>query len=373
MSDLELRFTKQLGETLMNIDLSIPSCGVTAIFGRSGAGKTSIINVIAGLIRPDEGHVRFNQRTLFDKAQYIDVPIHRRHIGYVFQESRLFPHYSVKGNLLYGVKHVDTQELQKITTLLAIEHLLKRFPHQLSGGEKQRVAIGRALLSKPDILLMDEPLASLDLPRKQEVLPFLEQLAERVKLPIVYVSHSLEEVIRLAKHLVVVEKGQVVISGPLEDVWASSAMRPWQSYSEQSSLFEAQVCEHWEKYALSRVSIAPNVGLWLQKIDMPVGSTVRMQIRSNDVSLTKVKPESTSIRNILPAIVERIELMQDSTDKQSIAVDVILAQGCVLRARLTAWAVDDLNLQVKDAVFVQIKGASISQQDVSLSHDKPPR
>ncbi|SDG99578.1 molybdate transport system ATP-binding protein [Vibrio xiamenensis] len=368
MSDLQLRFRKQLGDTHIDVDLAIPSSGVTAIFGRSGAGKTSLINVISGLICPDDGEITFNGRTLFSKAQGINVPIHRRNIGYVFQEARLFPHYSVKGNLLYGVKEIDAAQFDTITSLLAIQHLLKRFPHQLSGGEKQRVAIGRALLSKPDILLMDEPLASLDLPRKREVLPFLEQLTERVKLPIVYVSHSLDEVLRLARHLVVIDKGQVTISGRLENVWASAAMRPWQSYAEQSSLFEGRISEHWQKYALSKVSIAPNVALWVQKVDMPVNSSVRMQIRANDVSLTTVKPQSTSIRNILPATVKSVEVLHDSIDKQSVAVEVELARECFLWARLTAWAVDELNLKPGDDVYVQVKGASISQKDVSLSH-----
>ncbi len=368
MNDLRVKFTKRLGETLIDVDLTIPSSGVTAIFGRSGAGKTSIINVIAGLIKPDSGEISFQGKTLFDHQRRIDVPTHKRQIGYVFQESRLFPHYSVKGNLVYGVKQLDEDYFEQITALLAIKELLGRYPHQLSGGEKQRVAIGRALLSRPDMLLMDEPLASLDLPRKREVLPFLEQLAERVKLPIVYVSHSLDEILRLAKHLIVIDKGRVTTSGELEAVWASTAMRPWQSYSEQSSLFSGRLLEHWDKYALSKVAVAPDVHLWVQRIDMPMNSSVRMQVRANDVSLAKTKPEHTSIRNIVEAVVTKIDVMQNAHDKQSVAVRVALAPGCELWARLTAWAVDDLKLKVGDHVYVQLKGVSISQKDVSLSH-----
>ncbi|MFB9136810.1 molybdenum ABC transporter ATP-binding protein ModC [Vibrio olivae] len=370
MNQLAVCFTKQLGDTYIDVDLTIPGRGVTAIFGRSGAGKTSIINVLAGLIRPDSGHIVFKERTLFSRQERVNLPVNQRKIGYVFQEARLFPHYSVKGNLLYGVRQKDEEYFKQVISLLAIEPLLSRYPHQLSGGEKQRVAIGRALLSKPDILLMDEPLASLDLPRKREVLPFLEQLAERVELPIIYVSHSLDEVLRLASHLVVIDNGKVAVNGRLEDVWASAAMRPWQSYSEQSSLFDGTLVEQWEKYALSKVMISDGVSLWIQHINMPLQSSVRVQIRANDVSLTKSKPNQTSIRNVLPATVLEIEAMESAEDNQSVAVKVELAPKSYLWARLTRWAVDDLVLNKGDLVFAQIKGVSISQQDISLLHEK---
>ena len=208
--NIHIQFKQSLGETDFDIDLSLPCHGISAIFGRSGAGKTTLINVISGLVTPKQGKVSVGEHVLFDSDADINLPTHRRKIGYVFQDSRLFPHYSVKGNLLYGVVEKDEGYFDKVTELLAIKPLLKRFPISLSGGEKQRVAIARALLSKPNLLLMDEPLASLDMPRKREVMPFLEELSEQVSIPIVYVTHSLQEILRLAQHLSILDKGTVM-------------------------------------------------------------------------------------------------------------------------------------------------------------------
>lgn len=368
MTLLRVKYCLVLGDTHFDIDLDLPASGITAIFGRSGAGKTSLINVVAGLLRPDEGEIVVQDRTLFSSLKNLDVPVHKRNVGYVFQDARLFPNYRVKGNLLYGVKKMDPDHVETIIKLLALEPLLDRFPSELSGGEKQRVAIGRALLAKPDILLMDEPLASLDMPRKREVMPFLEELADRVQIPILYVTHSLNEILRLANYLVIIDDGQAVTSGPVEQVWSTKAMRPWQSFSDQSSLFEASIETHNDDYALSQLKLATGVHLWVQRIDALVGTSVRLQVRSNDVSLALEKPRSTSIRNILPAEIVELETRRHGGDKQSVAIKLALGEGCCLWATVTAWARDELGLHVGMQVFAQVKGVSVTQRDVALTH-----
>ncbi|KJY83856.1 molybdate transporter ATP-binding protein [Vibrio galatheae] len=368
MQGIVAKYQNTLGEVEFDIDLTLPGKGISAVFGRSGAGKTSLINVIAGLTQPESGLIRVGTHTLYDSQLSIDVPIHKRNVGYVFQDARLFPHFNVTNNLIYGVNEQDKAHFNEIVRLLALDTLLKRYPHQLSGGEQQRVAIGRALLSKPDILLMDEPLASLDLPRKREVMPFLEQLAQTVEIPIIYVSHSLNEVLRLADHLVVLEEGKVAVSGPIEDVWSSQAMKPWQSFSEQSSLFEGRVIEHNTQYALSKIELAPNVALWVQKIEGEVGSPVRLQVRANDVSLMLDKPKQTSIRNVLLGEVSKLETHSNNQDRISVSVEVELSTDCHLIATITAWARDELNLKRGMSVYAQIKGVSVTQRDVVLSH-----
>ncbi|WFB50130.1 molybdenum ABC transporter ATP-binding protein ModC [Vibrio coralliilyticus] len=368
MSDIRIQFKQTLGEQKFDIDVSMPEKGITAIFGRSGAGKTSLIDVVAGLRTPDQGEITVSGKTLYSSQSKINVSAHKRRVGYVFQESRLFPHYRVKGNLLYGVRELDQQHFDKVIKLLALEPLLKRYPIQLSGGEKQRVAIGRALLSKPEILLMDEPLASLDIPRKREVLPFLEQLASEIEIPIIYVSHSLNEVVRLANHIVVIDDGKVVTSGNLEDVWSSRAMRPWQSFSDQSSLFEGTVVHHNTNYALSKVKLADNVCIWVQRLEIAPEAKVRLQVRASDVSIALDKSKKSSIRNILKAKIAQIQSHSQGTNRQSVSVKLELSENCYLWATITAWAKDELELQEGMEVFAQIKGVSVTQRDVVLSH-----
>lgn len=368
MSALQVQFTKTLGATQFDVQLALPSKGITAIFGRSGAGKTSLINVISGLIAPDSGEIAIQNRVLFSTKQRINLPIEHRRIGYVFQEARLFPHYTVRGNLNYGVRRKDAAYFASVVSLLALEPLLDRYPNALSGGEKQRVAIGRALLSQPDLLLMDEPLASLDMPRKREVMPFLEQLAQQVEIPIVYVTHSMNEILRLADHLVVIDQGSVVASGPIEQVWSSKSMRPWQSFSDQSTLFSGTIAQHHDQFGLTQVLLAPNVGLWVQQVDGELNAPIRLQIRANDVSVTLEKPGKTSIRNILSARIDEIEHHQQGEHKKSIALKLALAPDIFLWATITEWALQDLALQPGMEVYAQIKGVSVSQRDVVLSH-----
>lgn len=368
MSALILQYQQQLGETFFDIDLELPSSGITAIFGRSGAGKTSLINAISGLKQPDKGLISVSGTTLFDSRNGINLPTHKRNVGYVFQESRLFPHMKVAANLEYGMKGADKAHFEQIVSLLSLDSLLDRYPARLSGGEKQRVAIGRALLSKPSILLMDEPLASLDLPRKREVMPFLENLSETVNIPIIYVTHSLNEILRLANHLVIIEQGKVISSGVTEEVWASRAMQPWQSFSEQSSLFEGTLAEHNDDYALSRLKLGKSTSLWVQQVSSDIGAAVRLQVRANDVSITLEQPQGTSIRNILPVTIKSVETHQQGSNKQSVAVELELEPGCYLWATITLWALDELSLEIGQQVYAQIKGVSVAQRDIAVTH-----
>jgi molybdate transport system ATP-binding protein len=364
---IQLRLNQQLGDITLSVDQSIPSKGITAIFGRSGSGKTSLINAIAGLLCPDSGRIVIKKQVLFDDEQRINVPIEARQIGYVFQDARLFPHYSVAGNLRYGMSgNLDTINFDHIVDLLNLSSLLDRHPIDLSGGEKQRVAIARALLSKPAILLMDEPLASLDLPRKQEVMPFLERLANDINIPILYVTHSISEMMRLADHILLLESGRVIASGPLEAVWSSEAMQPWQSSSGKSSLFEATLSEHHPQYALSKVSLSGCTDLWVQRVEAPLNSRIRLQIRANDVSISLNRATDTSIRNILPATIDSIEQKKSDTGQQSVAIRLALATECYLWATITQWAYDELELTQGMAVYAQVKGVSVTPKDMAL-------
>ncbi len=225
---LNINLSKRLGQLELRADLQLPNNGITVLFGLSGSGKSSLINLISGLLQPDVGFVRLNDRTLVDTARAVNIKPHQRNIGYVFQDARLFPHYRVKGNLQYGMKKDDPQEFERIVQLLGIEKLLKRYPLTLSGGEKQRVAIGRALLSNPDMLLMDEPLSALDLPRKRELLSYLEALTKQIHIPILYVTHSLDELLALAERVVLFEN--------TEQFLHSDEFTPWKREYANSSL-----------------------------------------------------------------------------------------------------------------------------------------
>ncbi|MEH0740850.1 molybdenum ABC transporter ATP-binding protein ModC [Vibrio cholerae] len=365
---LSVQYRTRLGDQTFDIDLELPNRGITAIFGRSGAGKTSLIHSVAGLHTPLEGRIQLNDRVLFCSQNKINVPVHQRNVGYVFQEARLFPHYRVEGNLLYGVKGDDKAHFDKVVDTLDLSALLSRYPKALSGGEKQRVAIGRALLRKPDILLMDEPLASLDMPRKREVMPYLEQLAADIDVPILYVSHSLNEVLRLADQLVVIDDGRVVACDKIEAVWSSDVMRPWHSFSEQSSLFEARVLRHNHHYALTEVSLTPSHSLWVQKINAGEDDLVRLQIRANDVSLALEPPKQTSIRNSLKVTIEELEEVSHGDQRQSVTVYLRLDERRTLKATITQWAKDELNLTPGMTVYAQIKGVSVTQKDIALAH-----
>ena len=282
--------------------------GVTALFGRSGCGKTSIVQAVAGLLRPDEGEITLGSVRLLDTAKRIEVPVHRRRMGYVFQEGRLFPHLSVRQNLLYGHWFTgggSARELSRVVDLLGIAALLERTPASLSGGEKQRVAIGRALLARPRLLLMDEPLAALDEARKAEILPYLEHLARESEVPILYVSHSLAEVTRLAAHVVVLDAGRVVRAGPASAVLSDPLAAGTLGAAGSGALLEGIVLCHTVD-GLTEVRIAAGT-LLLPRLTAAPGSALRLRISADDVILSRQAPVGLSALNILPAEVLGLE------------------------------------------------------------------
>lgn len=350
---LSLNFMQQQGDHQLEVDLQIPAKGITAIFGVSGAGKTSLINAISGLTQPQRGRIELNDRLLFDAEQKIALSPEKRRIGYVFQDARLFPHYRVRGNLQYGMAPSMKAQFDSLVSLLGLEALLSRFPLSLSGGEKQRVAIGRALLTAPDMLLLDEPLASLDLPRKRELMPYLQKLAKQVDIPMLYVSHSLDEILHLADNVLVLDAGKVKAFGPLERVWSSSAMRPWLPVSELTSVLRVQVLEQHPDYPMTALSLGDQ-HIWVSRVNQPVKTPLRIRIASSDVSLALQLPQHTSIRNILPAqVVELLEVGDQVEVKLRIGISE-------LWARITPWARDELGIRPEQWLYAQIKSVSVT-------------
>lgn len=350
---LELNFTQQLGNHQLTINEKLPPSGITAIFGVSGAGKTSLINAISGLTLPQQGSIRLNNRVLSDAENGVNLPPEKRRVGYVFQDARLFPHYRVRGNLQYGMAKSMRPQFDSLVQLLGIEPLLSRFPWSLSGGEKQRVAIGRALLTAPEILLLDEPLASLDIPRKRELLPYLQKLAKQVDIPLLYVSHSLEEILHLADNVLVLDQGKVKAFGSLEQVWSSSAMRPWLPRADQSSVLRVQVLEQHPYYQMTALSLGDQ-HIWVSRVEAPLKTSLRIRIQSADVSLVLQPPVNSSIRNVLPAQV--VELL-DIDDQVEVKLRIGQRE---LWARITPWARDELAIKPAMWLYAQIKSVSIT-------------
>ena len=335
--------------------------GVTALFGQSGSGKSSIVNMIAGLLRPKQGSIECDGRMFFDSRKNIDIPVKKRRIGYVFQESRLFPHMNVSRNLTYGQwagKRGTGRDFDEIVSLLGLQDLLPRKPETLSGGERQRVAIGRALLSAPNILLMDEPLASLDGARKAEILPYLERLRTEAGVPILYVSHAMDEIARFADDLVVVSSGSVLAYGPIADVLGRIDLGPATGRHEASSILAGVVRERDKTFDLTGVQV-DRQKLFVPGLDAPLGASVRLRIRARDVSIALQRPSEISIQNVIQANVVAIG------SPQGPYVELVLALGAQsLRARITTKALALLNIQPGLEVFALIKAVAIDRKTV---------
>lgn len=349
---LHIDVKKQLGTLPLEAHLDIPSQGVTALFGLSGSGKSSLINLVSGLINPDEGVIALNDRELFNSAENVCVPINQRNIGYVFQDARLFPHYTVNGNLRYGMKNTSKDEFNYIVELLGIGHLLKRYPITLSGGEKQRVAIGRALLTDPEILLMDEPLSALDLPRKRELMNYLERLSKEINIPILYVTHSLDELLRLAEQVVLLTNGKVEAYDVLESIWESPLFLPWKQENEQSAVLSLPVFMHNPSYKMTALSIGDQ-NIWINQVEAQINEKVRICIHSSDVSISLNKVEQSSIRNTLYGRIVKILELENRVD---LKLDI---GGKHLWASISKWSFHDLALQVGQLVYAQIKAISV--------------
>jgi molybdate transport system ATP-binding protein len=355
---LSVAITHRLGD--FTLDAAFESDGgLTALFGRSGAGKTSLVNAIAGLIRPDRGHVEIDGEVLTDTATGRFVPPHRRRVGYVFQEGRLFPHLNARQNLLYGSwfasKGVGGGDFDQVIGLLGIDHLLARRPANLSGGEKQRVAIGRALLAHPRILVMDEPLASLDEGRRAEIFPYIERLRDEMRLPIVYVSHSIAEVARLATTLVVLSEGEVAAIGPTAEVMGRIDLFPLTGRAEAGAILATRVAAHDRQFGLTILNAAAGE-LRVPYLDLPVGASLRVRVRARDVMIALAPPQGLSALNVLPGTIA--ELAAGDGPIVQLRLD---CAGEALVVRLTRRSVEALGLVPGLKVQAVIKSIAFDQ------------
>jgi molybdate transport system ATP-binding protein len=355
MTELRAQFKMQLDSFALDAAFTAPATGVTALFGPSGSGKTTLLRCIAGLERA-AGTLQVNGEIWQDETVF--VPTHKRPLGYVFQEASLFPHLSVRANLEYGLKRIAPAErkvpLEHVVEWLGLIHLIERDnPSQLSGGERQRVAIGRALLTSPRILLMDEPLSALDTTSKHEILPYLERLHLELKIPVLYVSHAMDEVARLADHLVLMDKGKVIASGALSETLARLDL-PTAHFDDAGAVIEAAVARHDDPYHLTRLDF-PGGSLWVGRIDQPPGSKVRARVLARDVSIATQQPQATSITNILSGIIN--EIRDEGPDK--VLLRITIGESQMLLSRITRRSCDQLSLFAGREVFAQVKSVAL--------------
>lgn len=354
MNGIQARFRLDWPGFSLDVDLDLPARGVSALFGHSGSGKTTLLRCIAGLERAPQGRLTVNGEVWQDDGYWL--PTHQRPLGYVFQEASLFPHLTVMGNLRYGLRRNSGPQcvsLDHAIELLGIGHLLARKPDQLSGGERQRVGMARALALSPRLLLMDEPLAALDLKRKQEILPYLERLHRELDIPVVYVSHAPDEVARLADHIVVMEAGRAVATGPLTDTLARLDL-PIQLGEDAGVVLDAVVAERDAAWHLARVEF-PGGSLWVRDGGHALGQAVRVRILARDVSIALQRTSHTSIQNCLSAVVDEI------ADDHHPALSLIRLQvgRLPVLARLTRKAAVGLGLLPGLPVWAQIKAVAL--------------
>jgi molybdate transport system ATP-binding protein len=352
---LRLKFTLTRADFALNVDLQLPGRGVTALFGPSGCGKTTLLRCIAGLERAS-GSLMVNEHLWQDATHF--TPTHQRAIGYVFQEASLFPHLSVRGNLQYGRKRASRNgnvAIDPIIDLLGIRALLDRKPEGLSGGERQRVAIARALAVDPQLLLMDEPLAALDLKRKQEILPYLDRLQATLEIPILYVTHSPDEVVRLAHHLVVMDAGSVVASGELADTLSQLDL-PVKLGQEAGVVIDSVVGSIESQWHLTRMDFDGG-SVWIRDPGLALGAKARVRILASDVSLAREQPGKSSIQNVLQG---QIDAMRDDEHPGLVLVRVKVGDTALL-ARVTKRAVSELALTPGDTVWTQVKSVALAR------------
>ena len=356
MPTIDARFQLDWPGFRLDVDVQLPAKGVTALFGHSGSGKTTLLRCIAGLERPPLGRLSFKGALWQD--QEVWVPTHRRPLGYVFQEASLFPHLSVMNNLRYGQKRSQAAQriaLDHAIELLGIGSLLERKPDLLSGGERQRVGIARALAVSPEILLMDEPLAALDLKRKQEILPYLERLHDELEIPVLYVSHSPDEVARLADNLVVLDSGQIVAHGSLAETLVRLDL-PIKLGEDVGAVLEATVCEIDSEWHLARVEF-PGGSLWTRDHGIPLGKQVRVRVLARDVSLAIAEPAPSSIQNVLHG---HIDAIADDDHPGLQLVRVKVGETCLL-SRLTRRSSVALGFTLGKSVHVQVKSVALME------------
>ncbi|MEQ5776714.1 molybdenum ABC transporter ATP-binding protein [Thalassospira sp. NFXS8] len=379
---LQIDIRHKIGALHLDACFNVDRPGITALFGPSGSGKTTLINAIAGLIRPDHGTITLNDSAVFDRKNNIHLPPRKRRVGYVFQDARLFPHLSVRKNLYFAHRRspnpLPDSEIDAIITMLGIGGLLSRRPAKLSGGEKQRISLGRALLGNPDILLLDEPLSALDQARKNEILPYLEALRDQRRLPILYVSHAIDEVARLADNMVVMENGQVRASGSVFDILARTDLTALTGQFDTGAVIPATVTGHNKQGGISYLGCAGHqliVPLLPPSpldrdaapdmiANLPPRQT-RLHIRARDVMIATTIPDAISANNILPTTIFAL------TPVTPDGIDVALRLGHnhsntekpltspVIHARITAWSAQRLDLQLGQQVYAIIKSVTV--------------
>jgi molybdate transport system ATP-binding protein len=347
----------------LDVALQLPAQGISVLFGPSGCGKTTLLRALAGLDRA-RGRFALETEVWQDDSTGHWLPTHQRALGYVTQEAALFPHLDVRANLEYGRRRSGPAAkrfaLDAVVDLLGIDALMQRRPSTLSGGERQRVAIARALATAPRLLLMDEPLAALDAQRKAEILPYLERLHRELALPIVYVTHAMDEVARLADHLVLLQAGRVLAAGPLSALLSRTDL-PLARQDDAGVVIEADVTEHDPHYGLSRIGFAGG-SLWVGETQEAIGKPVRARVLARDVSITKSRPTETSVINVLPVVLEAVEADHSTVLLKLRVSDTAPAQCAVrLLARITKRSCESLSLQPGDALFAQIKGVALME------------
>jgi len=356
---LSVSFKHKFADFSLDVSFDAPA-GLTVLFGRSGSGKTSVINAVSGLLKPEFGRILLGDQVMLDTKNGVSLKPHQRRLGYVFQEGRLFPHLTIRGNLAYGrwfvKKNAPLESMDKVVEMLGIGHLLDRRPGMLSGGEKQRVAIGRALLANPSVILADEPLAALDEARKAEILPYFERLRDEISVPILYVSHSAVEVARLATTVVVLQDGSVAQQGSAADILGDPTLLPT-GVRGAGALLSAKIVKH-HKDGLTELS-AGNESLFLPRVAKPLGHVVRVRIAAHDVLLSRRRPEGLSALNILRG---RIIAIRPGEGPGTI-VSLETSAGKVL-ARVTQRSATALELTEGVECYAIVKTVAIAPEDI---------
>jgi molybdate transport system ATP-binding protein len=363
---LSVAAVKRRGEFVLNVDFELPTPGVVALFGRSGCGKSTVVNVVAGLLLPDSGRVALDDEVLLDTERRVDLPPEKRRIGYVFQDARLFPHLSVAANLRYAQRRAAGPayvNLNAVMGLLDLAPLMNRRTHQLSGGERQRVAIGRALLTQPRLLLLDEPLAALDEARRDEVLPYLETLRDRLAIPMVYVTHDFSEVLRLATHLVLMDAGAVIAQGELGEMSLDPQLRSIIGPDEVGAIIDGVVLGLDPESGLTRVRVGDGE-LNVQAAGLATGTGLRVQLLARDIIVSTQMPQHLSVRNNLAGLVASIQ--SDDSDSDLITIDIGAAR---IMARVTKAATRELRLRPGMRAWALVKSVSLRGR----SFPAPPR
>ncbi len=353
---LAVAAAKKLGAFVLDVRFDLPTPGVAALFGRSGSGKSTVVNTIAGLLKPEVGRIVLDGSVLLDTQQQIDVPPERRRVGYVFQDARLFPHLSVAGNLRYAERRAAGSayvSLDTVTGLLDLGALMDRRTHQLSGGERQRVAIGRALLTQPRLLLLDEPLAALDGARREEVLPYLESLRDQLSIPMVYVTHDFEEVLRLATHLVLMESGAVVAQGELAEMSLEPHLRSLIGPDQVGAIIDGMVLGFDSASGLTKVRVGHG-DLYVQSKALAVGTYLRVQLLARDVIVSTQIPGRLSVRNCLAGRVTGVQ--DDDLGSDLVTIDI---GGAAIVARITKAATRELSLTPQMNAWALVKSVSL--------------